>query len=276
LEVHTPKIVATATEGGTSLFPIKYFDRPAYLNQSPQLFKQILMATGFDRVYEIGPAFRAEEHDTVRHLNEFTSIDIEMSFATDEDAMNMLEKVVMAAFDEVLAMNTKELETVGIKLTRPKTPFPRLTHKECVEIALAAGVKAGYDEDISMEANKAIAEKYPGFYFITRWPRVIKPFYVQPDGQDPTISLGFDLNFGEKEITSGAQRVHDINVLKENLARQGLDPKAFEFYLKAFEYGMPPHAGWGLGAERLLMIMTQRDNIRECVLFPRDRVRLVP
>jgi nondiscriminating aspartyl-tRNA synthetase len=276
LEVHTPKIVATATEGGTSLFSIKYFDRPAYLNQSPQLFKQILMATGFDRVYEIGPAFRAEDHDTVRHLNEFTSIDIEMSFATDEDAMNILESVVVAAFDEVLAMNGKELELIGIKVPRPKTPFPRLTHRECVDIALAAGVKAGYEEDISMEANKAIAEKYPGFYFITNWPRSIKPFYVQPNEKDPTLSKGFDLNYGEKEITSGAQRVHDINLLKENLAKQGLDAKAFEFYLKAFEFGMPPHAGWGLGAERLLMIMPQRDNIRECVLFPRDRVRLIP
>jgi len=276
LEVHTPKIVATATEGGTSLFSIKYFDRPAYLNQSPQLFKQILMATGFDRIYEIGPAFRAEDHDTVRHLNEFTSIDIEMSFATDEDAMNILESVVVAAFDEVLAMNGKELELIGIKVARPKTPFPRLTHRECVDIALAAGVKAGYEEDISMEANKAIAEKYPGFYFITNWPRSIKPFYVQPSEKDPTLSKGFDLNYGEKEITSGAQRVHDLNILKENLAKQGLDAKAFEFYLKAFEFGMPPHAGWGLGAERLLMIMTQRDNIRECVLFPRDRVRLVP
>jgi len=276
LEVHTPKIVATATEGGTSLFAIKYFERPAYLNQSPQLFKQILMATGFDRIYEIGPAFRAEDHDTVRHINEFTSIDIEMSFADDEDAMKMLERVVVGAFDEVLAMNRKELEIVGIKVERPKTPFPRVTHRECVDIALATGVKAGYEEDLSMEANKAVAEKYPGFYFITRWPRSIKPFYVQPFEGDPTLSKGFDLNFGEKEITSGAQRVHDVTLLKENLNRQGLDPKAFEFYLKAFEYGMPPHAGWGLGAERLLMIMTQRDNIRECVLFPRDRVRLVP
>lgn len=276
LEVHTPKIVATATEGGTSLFPIKYFDRPAYLNQSPQLFKQILMATGFDRVYEIGPAFRAEDHDTVRHLNEFTSIDIEMSFADDEDAMRMLEKVIVRAIDEVLAMNRKELDIIGIKLERPKIPFPRVPHRECVEIALAAGVKAGYEEDISMEANKAVAEKYPGFYFITRWPRAIKPFYVQPFEEEPSLSRGFDLNFGEKEITSGAQRVHDAKLLKENLGRQGLDPKAFEFYLKAFEFGMPPHAGWGLGAERLLMIMTQRDNIRECVLFPRDRVRLIP
>jgi len=276
IEIQTPKIVGAATEGGTSLFPMEYFDRKAYLNQSPQLFKQMLMATGFDKVCEIGPAFRAEEHDTVRHLNEFTSIDIEMAFSDEEDVMGVLERLIKASVDLIKSSNQKELETLGIELEDVPLPLPRLTYDECREICKEKGLDIPFGEDLTMEATKLLAEKVQGYYFITRWPMAAKPFYIQPYEPDPKYSRGFDLMYKEKEITSGGQRVHDLAFLISRLEEQGLDPEDFTFYLDAFKYGIPPHAGWGLGLERMAMILSQSDNIRECVLFPRDRYRLIP
>jgi len=276
IEVHTPKIVATATEGGTALFPVQYFERKAFLNQSPQLFKQMLMATGLDRVYEMGPAFRAELHDTVRHLNEFTSIDIEMAFTDEEGVMGVLERCLQSAVRRVLEERQKELEALKVQLEVPPLPFQRLTYTRCVEIAGSKGIKVEWGADLEMDACKAVAEETKGFYFITRWPSAIKPFYAHPYEDSPQESRSFDLMFGEKEITSGAQRVHEHGLLVSRLKEQGLDPQGFDFYLQAFRYGMPPHAGWGLGAERTVMILTQRENVRECVLFPRDRKRLSP
>jgi len=276
IEVHTPKIVATATEGGTALFPVQYFERKAFLNQSPQLFKQIMMATGFDRVYEIGPAFRAELHDTVRHLNEFTSIDIEMAFTDEEGAMGVLERCLQSAVKLVLEERPKELGLLGLHLEEPALPFKRLTYAKCVEIAGSKGIAVEWGQDLEMDACKAVAEETGGFYFITRWPSALKPFYAHPFEDNPKESRSFDLMYGEKEITSGAQRVHEYELLVSRLREQGLDPASFESYLQAFRYGMPPHAGWGLGAERTVMILTGRENVREAVLFPRDRRRLSP
>jgi len=276
IEVHTPKIVATATEGGTALFSMRYFEQDAFLNQSPQLYKQILMASGLDRVYEIGPAFRAEEHDTSRHLNEFTSIDIEMAFAQEEDVMELLEKLVAESILAVRSNNESDLQALGIDPQVPALPFPRVTYDECLDIAKGEGIEVPWGEDISMEAMHAVAKHHPDYYFITRWPTESKPFYAQPLKEEPKLCRGFDLNFAEKEVTSGAMRVSDPQLLTQRLEDGGLDPKNFTYYLQAFEYGMPPHAGWGLGAERLTMIITGQDNIRECILFPRDRKRLVP
>ncbi len=275
-EIHTPKIVATATEGGTSLFPLQYFEKKAFLNQSPQLYKQMLMATGLDRVFEIGPAFRAEEHDTIRHLNEFTSIDMEIAFADEEDVMTLLEKVIKKIISTVNKENKKELSTLNIKIPVPETPFNRVEYKKCVEIIQSKNVDAVYGEDFSMEATKVLAEEFKDFYFITKWPTRIKPFYAQPFEENPELCRAFDLMYYEKEITSGAQRIHDVGLLRERIKEQGLNPENFKYYLEAFEYGMPPHAGWGLGVERTMMILTDMKNIRECVLFPRDRRRLVP
>jgi len=271
LEVQTPKIIASATEGGTSLFEMKYFDRTAYLAQSPQLYKQILMGGGLERVYEVGPAFRAEEHNTPRHLNEFISIDIEMSFADDDVVMGVMERLVDSA-SRAVAKETEALEILGIKPIELELPLPRITYDEAVEMAKG---KAKWGEDLSMEATRAIAEQMNGFYFITKWPLSLKPFYIQPD-DDPKYSKGFDFMFNEIEMTSGGQRVHDVNLLRERLKEQGLDPDGFNHYLDPFRYGMPPHAGWGLGLDRLAMIFTGAKNVRECVLFPRDRTRLTP
>ncbi len=271
IEVHTPKIVATATEGGTELFPIKYFEKDAYLNQSPQLYKQILMGAGFDRVFEIAPAFRAEEHNTTRHLNEFISIDAEMSFANDEDAMRVLEESIKNAVKRVVEDEGIK-ETLGVKMKVPDTPFRRITYDEAVNM-VSGSVDMEYGEDFSTEALKILGEKIDDFYFITKWPLKIKPFYVMPHGE---LSLAFDLMYRDKELSSGAQRNHDYESLVSVMKSKGLNPESFEFYLRAFRYGMPPHSGWGLGLERLVMIITGVKNIRECVIFPRDRTRLVP
>jgi len=271
LEVHTPKIIASATEGGTSLFEMKYFDKTAYLAQSPQLYKQILMSGGLERVYEVGPAFRAEEHNTPRHLNEFISIDIEMSFADDDVVMGVMERLVATAARAV-TKETKALKTLGIEPIELELPLPRITYDEAVEMTKG---KVKWGEDLSMEATRAIAEQMNGFYFITKWPLSLKPFYIQPD-DDPKYSKGFDFMYNEIEMTSGGQRVHDVNLLRERLKEQGLDPEGFNHYLDPFRYGMPPHAGWGLGLDRLAMIFAGAKNVRECVLFPRDRTRMTP
>jgi len=271
LEVQTPKIIASATEGGTSLFEMKYFDKTAYLAQSPQLYKQILMSGGLERVYEVGPAFRAEEHNTPRHLNEFISIDIEMSFADDEVVMGVMERLV-DTIARAVAKETEALETLGIEPIEIALPLPRITYDEAVEMSQG---KAEWGEDLSMEATRAIAEQMNGFYFITKWPLSLKPFYIQPD-EDPKYSKGFDFMYNEVEMTSGGQRVHDVNLLRERLKEQGLDPDGFNHYLDPFRYGMPPHAGWGLGLDRLSMIFAGAKNVRECVLFPRDRTRMTP
>ncbi len=276
IEVQTPKIVATATEGGAGLFPMQYFERKAYLNQSPQLYKQILMASGLDRVWEVGPAFRAEEHNTTRHLNEFTSIDIEMAYADDEAVMGVLERVLQAAMRSLNEHAPDALRTLGVTLVPPQLPLPRITYDHCRALAAKRDITVAFGEDLSMEVLRAIADELPDLYFITRWPSAAKPFYIRPVPDSPQHSFAFDLQYREKEITSGGQRVHDVGMLQQRLLDQGLDPEAFAYYLKAFRYGMPPHAGWGLGADRLTLILTQRENVRECVLFPRDRERIVP
>ncbi|MFW3146715.1 MAG: aspartate--tRNA(Asn) ligase [Thermoplasmatota archaeon] len=287
IEIHTPKIVATATEGGTALFEMKYFDKVAYLNQSPQLFKQTMMATGLDRVFEIGPAFRAEEHDTRRHLNEYTSIDVEMAFANLEDGLEILEKVIQRSYSNVLNENFMELDTLNHVIDAPERPFPRLEYKCIIDKLQKAGLEIPdektnrmrlieWGDDIPQEGFKIIAEDRPSLYFVTDWPMSLKPFYIHPHPDDPEVSLGFDLNHGEKELVSGGQRIHEPELLLEMLSKKGLKPETFGFYTKAFEYGMPPHAGWGLGADRLTMALTGAANVRETVLFPRDRHRLVP
>ncbi len=274
IEIHTPKIVAAATEGGTELFPVKYFERNAYLSQSPQLYKEMMMSAGFDKVFEIAPAFRAEEHNTPRHLNEFTSIDMEMSFADDDTVMDLLEEVVKRAASSVYENHGSELGLLGIKALDLDRRFRKITYAEYVEMAKGKGIAINDGEDLSTQVLKTVGTELGGFYFITRWPRGLKPFYVQP--YDERYSRGFDLQFGELEITSGAQRVHSPEVLVRNLKDKGLAPESFEFYVRAFRYGMPPHAGWAIGLERLTMVLLNLTNIREATLFPRDRTRVSP
>jgi aspartyl-tRNA synthetase len=276
IEITTPKVVATATEGGTALFPITYFEREAFLNQSPQLFKQLMMSGGLDRVFEIGPIFRAEEHDTRKHLNEATSIDIEASYLDNEDVMVILENLIKHVYSTVAEKGTKYLETLGVELTIPETPFKRITYDEAISIARDFGETIEWGDDLSTESEHSIGKTIGEHYFITDWPTKIKPFYAMPYEDKPEICRAFDMMHPRMELSSGAQRVHSYELLKQRIADQGLNPDGFEFYLKAFRYGMPPHSGWGVGAERLLMTMLGIENIREVVLFPRDRKRLSP
>jgi aspartyl-tRNA synthetase len=277
LEVCTPKIVATATEGGTSLFPISYFEREAFLNQSPQLYKQILMAAGMDRVFEIGPIFRAEEHDTRRHLNEAISVDVEVSFADHQEVMGILERAVEQAYKFVVERCEKDLKILKTELQVPSIPFRQVTYSQALEMVKEAGkATMEWGDDIDTETERALGELIGEHYFLTDWPTSIKPYYTQPYDDRPEVSKGFDLMHPSMELASGAERVHDHDFLVERIRSQGLNPDGFDFYLQAFRYGMPPHAGWGLGLGRLVQTMLGLDNIRDAVLFPRDRRRLVP
>lgn len=276
-QVQTPKIVAAATEGGTELFPLAYFDKEAFLNQSPQLYKQMLMSAGFDRVFEIGPIFRAEEHNTVRHLNEATSIDIEMSFADEQDAMKVLEETVSYAYGKVADTCSNELAVLGLNdFEIPKTPFPKITYQEAIDIATTKGEALVFGDDLSTAAEKIVGDEMGTMYFITEWPSSTRPFYTMPFEDRPEVCRAFDMMHPRMELSSGAQRCHIYDLLVSQIKAKGLNPDAFEFYLNPFRYGMPPHAGWGLGAERLVMTMLDLQNIREGVLFPRDRHRVSP
>jgi aspartyl-tRNA synthetase len=276
IEIHTPKVVAAATEGGTALFPITYFNKEAFLNQSPQLYKQIMMSAGFDKVYEIGAIFRAEEHDTLRHLNEATSIDIEASFMDHFDVMEILERLVHEVYAQVSVSCAPQLEELGIELSVPKLPFKRVSYDDALEIALSEGHTIEWGEDFGTAAERAIGNAIGEHYFLTDWPTEIKPYYTHPYDDKPVYSKSFDLMHPRMELASGSQRIHSRKLLHEMIEAHGLNPDGFDFYLKAFRYGMPPHAGWGLGAERLVMTMLHVKNIRDVVLFPRDRKRLSP
>ncbi len=276
VEITTPKVVATATEGGTALFPITYFEREAFLNQSPQLFKQIMMSGGFDRVFEIGPIFRAEEHDTRKHLNEASSIDIEASFLDNEDVMFILENLIRNVYSDVEENGANYLRTLKVKLNIPETPFERITYDDAIDIVCDKGERVEWGDDLTTESEHLLGETIGEHYFIVDWPTKIKPFYALPYENKPEICRAFDLMHPRLELSSGAQRVHSYELLRNRIEEQGLKAYDFEFYLKAFRYGMPPHAGWGLGVERLLMTMLGIENIREVVLFPRDRRRLSP
>ena len=277
-EVHTPKIIGSSSEGGTDLFQIKYFERDAFLAQSPQLYKQMLMAAGFDRVYEIAWYFRAEEHNTRRHLNESTAVDVEMAFIRDEeDVMQVLEKLVQAMW-RTASEQKEELEILGKEINIPKIPFKRITYDDALSILEENGNHIEWGEDLGREDEKLLGdimrEKGYEFYFITKYPLEAKPFYTMPEGDK--YSRGFDLECKGVELASGSQRIHDVTLLIDRIKKCGLNPDDFSAYLKSFRYGMPPHGGFGFGIERFIMELLDISNIRECILFPRDRTRLTP
>ncbi|RCU46505.1 aspartate--tRNA(Asn) ligase [Haloplanus salinus] len=279
-EINTPKIVATGTEGGTELFPITYFGKEAFMNQSPQLFKQLMVGSGLERVFEIGPIFRAEEHNTPRHLNEATMIDFESAFVDHHEAMDVCEGTLKAAYEGVAEHCSEELELLGYDdFAVPDADFPRLTYEEAIERINATGAldeQLVWGDDLPTEAEKALGDDVGGHYFITDWPSEIKPFYIQDYDDDPQLSKGFDLMHPRMELVSGGQREHRYDELVAGFEQQGLDPEQFDYYTKMFKYGMPPHAGWAYGVERLVMTMLDLGNIREAVIFPRDRQRLSP
>ncbi|MEM3491717.1 MAG: aspartate--tRNA(Asn) ligase [Nitrososphaerota archaeon] len=275
VEVRTPRIIATATEGGASLFEVKYFDKTAYLAQSPQLYKEELV-TVFERVFEIGPFFRAEESHTRRHISEFTSVDIEAAFLNYEGVMKILEELIVYVIEKVISERNRELKLLGVSLKVPKIPFLRISYDEALRELEDLGLKKKWGDDFTTQELRLLGSKHLGFYFITHFPTATKPFYIKPSDRDESVSESFDLMYQWLELSSGGTRISDRKLLESRIREQGLNPDAFRYHLKVYDYGMPLHAGWGLGFERLLMVLTRKTNIRETILFPRDKFRLTP
>lgn len=279
IEIQTPKISASGTEGGTELFPISYFEREAFLAQSPQLYKQTMMATGMDRVFEMAHYFRAEESNTRRHLSESDAIDIEMAFVeNEEEIMHILENLVSHMLNYVSENRKKELDLLGVEISPLPKSFRRVTYDQAISLLQETGFNVHHGEDLGTESEKAlgniIKEKYgDDLYFLTKYPLSTNPFYTNFDGN---VARAFDLDYKGVEISSGGQRIHNVDILKTKIKEKGLIVSSFETYLKTFRYGMPPHGGFGLGIDRLIMQMLNLENIREAVLFPHDRRRLEP
>jgi nondiscriminating aspartyl-tRNA synthetase len=274
-EVHTPRIIGSATEGGAELFTVDYFGKKAYLAQSPQLYKEQLVLS-IEKVFEVGPFFRAEESHTRRHLSEFTSVDIEQAFVSSKEVMNLLEQVIHHVFATVKDKCANELSALKYKFEVPEVPFKRLTYDEVLSDLKKEGVEVPWGEDIPTEAFRVLGKLYPFFYFVTDWPTHSKAFYIKPREDKPDLCEGFDLMWRYIELVSGGTRIAEKELLVKRLLEKGLNPEAFKYHLQAFDYGMPPHAGWAIGLERLTMILTGKKNIREVTLYPRDRVRLTP
>jgi nondiscriminating aspartyl-tRNA synthetase len=275
LEVHTPRIIASATEGGAALFQLDYFDRKAYLAQSPQLYKEELVMS-LEKVFEIGPFFRAEESHTRHHLSEFVSIDIEQAFATAEDVMQILEQLMQHACKTVAERCKGALQTLKHTVKVPEVPFKRLTYSQLLDELKHEDIEIPWGEDIPTPAFRTVGKLHPYFFFLVDWPTESKAFYIKPRDDKPEISEGFDLMWRWMELVSGGTRIASKELLIERLKEKGLNPESFKYHLEAFDYGMPPHAGWAIGLERLTMMLTGRKNIREVTLYPRDKFRLTP
>lgn len=280
-EVHTPKIVSSGTEGGAELFSVKYFEKDAYLAQSPQFYKQMLVGAGFERVFEVAPAYRAEEHNTSRHLNEFISLDLEVGFIEGlEDLLSLEERLLRHLFAHVQETCAKELAMFGVTL--PEVPaIPRLKLSEIEAILLREYGKALPNGNIDPEGERLICryvEREAGtpFVFVTHYPVTARPVYALPDPDATELTLSFDLLFKGLEMNSGGMRINDYEQLVENIRKFGLNPDSFAGYLEVFKYSMPRHGGFAIGAERLTTRIVDLGNIREASLFPRDRERLTP
>ena len=284
VEVNTPKMIATATEGGAALFPIFYYDREAFLAQSPQLYKeQLTMA--FENVFEIAPIFRAEPSRTNRHLSEAMSVDVEKAYVDYTDMMDYLDNLIRYVIQSINDKNQVELESLGIELPNVSSPFSRITYSHLVENLQNSHKYIRWGDDIAPKLLKDLFGDE--FYFITDWPSSTKPFYVKSkkldpitepsNGDDPRIlSESFDLMYGSLELSSGSTRINNKDNLMDNMKKKGLSHKAFDYHLRVFDYGVPPHAGFGLGLERLLMALLKLDNIRDATFYPRDIDRLTP
>jgi len=280
-EMKTPKIIDSSTEGGANIFELKYFERSAFLAQSPQFYKQIMVGSGFERVFEVGPVFRAEKHKTIRHLNEYTSLDFEMAFIRDEqdviDTQENLLKYIISELKDNFGDILDEIDPEGVDIPQA---IPRIHFLEALEIAYEAGA-SDLDGDLSPEAERMVCdyflkEKNCPFVYIIGYPIPKRPMYTMPDERLPGYTRSFDLLFRGLEITTGSQRIHDYEQLRESMIKFGCNPAEFSDYLSAFKYGMPPHGGLGMGLERLTMRLLNLANIREATLFPRDITRLNP
>jgi aspartyl-tRNA synthetase len=281
IEMQTPKIVGTGAEGGATLFVLDYFGKPAYLAQSQQIYKQMMNIAGFEKIFEIGPSFRAEKSHTTRHMTEFTQLDLEFSFIKNEEDIFKLGENLLVYVLEFVKKNCKpELELLNVKIEIPKTPFPRITYKDAIELLKENKVKINFGEDIGTAEEKIVGDiikkKYKSFvYFLTQFPWELEvcKFYWMRNGN---VGRGGDLEFNGQELFTGGQREHRYNILVKQLKEKNLNPKDFEYYLTPFKYGAPPHGGFGLGIDRLTEYILGLENVREATLFPRDPERIIP
>jgi len=271
-EINTPKIIATATEGGAALFPIFYYNKEAFLAQSPQLYKEQLTMS-FEKVFEIAPIFRAEPSRTNRHLAEAISMDFEEAYVDYNDVMNRIEQIIKKT---VQTVNDYAKENTDVEFVIPSIPesIPRYSYTELVEKMQKVGAKTEWGDDLYPSNLKKIGLE--GFYFIKDWPIGPKPFYVKVSKDNPKISESFDLMFGDLELSSGSTRIEKKEELADRMKNKGMKVDAFEYHLGAFDYGVPPHAGCGIGLERLIMALTGTENIRDTTFYPRDVDRLTP
>ena len=275
IEITTPKIIGSASEGGANLFGLDYFGNQAYLAQSPQLYKE-QMTIGLERVFEISGFYRAEKSHTGRHLSEFTSVDIEAAFMDYTDVMNVLEKLIVDVFRKTSEKCKIEQEHIGNQIKVPDSPFERITYSQALDELKNNDIKLEFGDDLMDSHLRTLGNNHPEFYFLTDWPMKLKPFYIHEKDDDPTLSRSFDLQHGYLELSSGGRRLHDPEQLKARLKEQELDPANFSDHLESFGWGMPPHSGWGLGLDRLMTVLIGIDNVREVVLYPRDPDRLKP
>ncbi len=282
VEIQTPKIVRAATEGGANVFAIDYFGRPAYLAQSPQFYKQMMVGV-YERVFEVGPVFRAEKHRTARHTNEYVSLDMEMGFIKDHtDVMDMLTAVLRHIFDRLAESCAPELELLNIRVPSVGETIPSLRLPDAQELIFERhGEDCRGEPDLAPQHEAWLcqhAEQELGseFLFVTHYPTAKRPFYAMPDDQEPSLTRSFDLLLRGCEVVTGGQRIHRYEQLLNNARQWGINPKDIAGYLQVFKYGMPPHGGFGMGLERLLMQLAELGNLREATLFPRDLDRLAP
>jgi len=271
-EINTPKIISTATEGGADLFKVEYFDKDAYLAQSPQLYKEE-MTMGLGYVFEIAQFYRAEKSHTRKHLTEFTSVDFEGAYLDYNDVMDILSEYVRYILNKIRDEGREYYKLLGYSPPQPPKEIKRIKYSDAIRIIKDEGGDIRWGEDIDSDALKILNRRIRGFYFIIDWPWTLKPFYIMRRGD---VSQSFDLMYNTLELSSGGTREHRYTELKKNIAEKGLDTSSFEYHLKHFKFGMPPHAGFGLGLDRLMLILTGRENIREVVLYPRDPETIVP
>ncbi|MEU3516723.1 aspartate--tRNA(Asn) ligase [Streptomyces sp. NPDC006654] len=283
-EMHTPKLMGTASESGAEVFELGYFDRSAYLAQSPQFFKQMAIAAGIDRVFEIGPVFRAEPSFTSRHATEFTGVDVELAWINGvEDVMAFEEQMLTHGIAKVADLHGDAIrETFGVEVVVPATPFPRITMAEAQKILRAKGWDPeGVKEDLDPEGERGIAsyvkeETGHEWVFITHYPTSIRPFYHMRPADNPGLTLSFDLLWKGLEVTTGAQREHRYDVLLKQAAEKGMSTEPMQDYLNSFRYGCPPHGGLGMGLGRVLMVLLGLESLREATFLFRGPNRLTP
>ncbi|MEM5875549.1 MAG: aspartate--tRNA(Asn) ligase [Candidatus Aenigmatarchaeota archaeon] len=275
IEMQPPIIISSASEGGAELFSLPYFEKKAYLAQSPQLYKQ-MGAISFEKVFMIVPVFRAEKFDQPTHLNEIRQMDIEMAFANDEDVIKELENVLRYIITEVKEKCKEELKILNRNLEIPKIPLPRVRYEKAVEKLKEIGEKIEYGEDFSKQQERKMVDIFGKAFILKDWPEELKPFYAMPYEENPKIVKAFDLIYEGLEISSGAQRIHLPDLLEKRIKEKGLDPENFKYYIDCFKYGAPPHSGWSIGLERLTMKICGKSNIQEVTMFPRTRTRIQP